>query len=209
VTGTGGGITHTTPLNLTILQVFHITSSVTNGIGGTITPGTTTVVSGGSAAISIFPDIGHHLATLTDNSIDVTASVNGGSYTITNVTADHVIIASFAINTYSINASVNGGNGSITPTSTVINYGAPITLTITPDSGYTIAGLTDNGIAATATSSGSGGYTYTIASVTEDHTIQAVFSQTAVSSVPALGIWGIMATVAVLGGYVSRKRRKR
>jgi hypothetical protein len=195
-------------VTLSILQVFTITSWVANGTGGTVTPGTTTIVSGSSTTLTISPDIGYHLATLTDNGIDVTTSVINSSYTITNATASHTVVATFVIDTYSINASVDDGNGSISPMSTMINYGAPVTFTITPDSGYTLAGLTDNGIAVTATPAGNDSYTYTIASVTENHAIRASFTPVAVSSVPALGIWGMMATAAVLAGFVSQKRRK-
>lgn len=209
VTGVGGGVTRTTSVNLTILQVFPITSSVTNGIGGTVTPGTTTVASGDSITVTISPNAGYHLATLTDNGVDVTANVINGSYTLTNIIASHTVVATFAINTYSISASVNGGDGSINPTSTTINYGAPVTFTITLNSGYILSGLTDNGTAVTATQAGDGSYTYTIASVTEGHTIQASFTPVVVSSVPALRVWGMIATMAFLAGYKSRRRRKR
>lgn len=211
ITAVGSSMTHTTSVNLAVLQVFTITSSVANGTGGTITPATASVLAGGNASLNLGPSIGYHLSSLTDNGVDVTASVNNGTYAIMNVTANHAIVATFAANTYRVTASVSGdgGGSSITPTQTIIPYGSPVTFTISPDSGYTLAGLTDNGMAATAVPAGNGSYTYTIASVTEDHTIDAAFAQSAAESVPALGTWGMMATAAILAGYASRKRRKR
>jgi hypothetical protein len=207
ISGVGSGMTHTVSVNLTILQVFTITSSVTNGTGGTITPSTASVLAGGNACLTISASTGYHLFSLIDNGVDVTASVNNGNYSIMNVTTNHTVVATFAINAYSVNASVGSGSGNITPANSIVNYGSPFTVTITADSGYTLGGLTDNGIAVTATSTGSGNYTYTIASVTQNHTIQASFTPDAVSSVPALGIWGMLATVAVLGAFVGRSRR--
>jgi subtilase family serine protease len=207
VTGIGNGVTHTVTVTLTILQTFSITSSVTNGVGGAITPGIATVVSGGTVVLTIAPAIGHHLAALIDNGADVTAGVINGSYTITNTTADHTVVSSFAVNTYNVAAAVNSGSGSITPANAVIPYGSPVTFTISPAYGFTMEGLTDNGMAATAVPVGNGSYTYAISSITEAHTIEAAFVQT--ESVPGLGIWGMMATAAILAGYASWNRRKR
>jgi len=99
VTGTGSSITHTVPLTLTIPQTFTITSSVAGGTGGTDTPATASVVSGGSVLLTITPNAGYHLTLLTDNGVNVTASVINGTYTITDVTANHTIVATFTINT--------------------------------------------------------------------------------------------------------------
>ncbi len=207
VTGIGGGITQTATVTLTILQTFSITSSVTNSIGGAISPGTAMVVSGGNAVLTITPAVGYHLAALIDNGTNVTADVISGNYTITNITAAHTVVATFALNTYDVTASVSSGNnGSITPANAVIEYSSPVTFTINPAISFTLEGLTDNGTAVNAVPTGTGSYTYTIASVTEVHAIVATFAQA--EAAPALGIWGIIATAAVLGGYISRKRRK-
>jgi pseudomonalisin len=209
ISAAGSTMTHTTSINLVVLQVFTITSSVANGTGGAIAPATNSVLVGGSASLNLAPSIGYHLSSLTDNGMDVTASVNNGTYAILNVSANHIVAATFVINTYSINSFISSGSGSITPASTTINYGSPVTFTISPDSGYILNGLTDNGVAVTANPSGNGSYTYTIASVSEVHAIEAAFAQSGAESVPALGFWGMMATAAVLAGYASRKRRKR
>lgn len=206
VTGAGGGMTHTTPINLTVLQVFTITSAVSNGVGGAIAPGSATVPSGGSATLTVSPSVGYHLVSLTDNGINVTASVNNGSYTISNVTADQTVLATFAINTYTI-TGVSTGNGSIAPSNGSVNYGASVTFTITPASGYTLGALTDNGVGVTATEGPPGTFTYTITNVTADHAVQATFSQLTAVAVPAMGLWVFLVTAAALGIIGIRKKK--
>lgn len=207
ISGVGSGVTHTATVNLTILQVFTIVSSVTNSTGGTIAPATASVLSGGNAVLTITPSSGYQLSLLRDNGVDKTASVSNGIYAIMNVTANHTVVATFGINTYSVTALITSGSGTITPANSIVNYGSPITVTITPASSYILGGLTDNGIAVSAVPSGNGSYTYTIASVTGNHVIRASFNPAA-ASVPALGIWGMVAASAVLGAIISRDRRR-
>jgi subtilase family serine protease len=202
ISATNGSTTNTTIVNLTIIQVFTITSSVANGIGGAITPATSAVVSGGSTVLTIAPATGYHLSALTDNGNNVTSSVTGGSYTISNVTADHTVVATFAVTTFSIAASVNNGNGTISPENSTVNFGGSITLTVTPSAGFYLATLTDNGSDVTSSVSSN---SYTIANVSANHAILAAFSQSA-SPVPALGPWGLMASVGGLALIIILKR---
>jgi subtilase family serine protease len=210
ITGTGGNVTHTASVNLTVIQVFDITASVANGVGGTITPVTATVLSGGSATFSITPATGYHLAGLTDNGADVTAGVTDGSYTISNVSAAHDIVATFAINTYSVTASVSGGNGAVTPASSAVNYGGNITLTISPATGYQLATLTDNGASVTAIEDPPGTFTYSIDNVTAPHVVQATFTAVAAAPVPAMPPFGMSAAFLLAGvlGYAECCRRR-
>ena len=202
ITATNGSTTNTATVTLTIIQVFTITSSVANGIGGAITPATSAVVSGGSAILTIVPATGYYLSALTDNGTDVTSSITGGSYTISNVTAAHTVVATFTVTTFSIAASVNNGNGTISPANSTVNYGGSITLTISPSAGYNLATLTDNGIDVTSSVSAN---SYTIANVTANHAIAATFSLGA-SPVPALGPWGLIAAAGWLGLIIIVKR---
>jgi len=103
---------------------------------------------------------------------------------------------------------VDTTGGAITPTSTSVTSGSPVTFTITPDPGFDLSQLTDNGTIVTATPDGNGSYTYTIASVTETHDIQATFAPLAATPVPAMGPWGILAAATLLG-VVSAKRRSK
>ena len=188
--------------------MFTVTSSVSNGIGGTISPAVSSVLFGGSTTLTVAPSIGYHLSALIDNGVNVTAGVIGNSYTITNITTDHAVIATFAGNTFAISAGVNdGGNGgSITPVSANAGYGTNVTFTIIPNGGYIFIGLTDNGATVTATENPPGTFTYTISNVTADHNVQAIFSRITAASVSAIGPWGFLAAAAGLLGLALKHR---
>lgn len=210
ITGTGGNMTHSASVNLTVIQVFDLTATVANGIGGIITPGTSSVLSGGSVTFSITPAVGYSLVGLTDNGTDVTAFVTGGSYTISNVSAAHTIVATFAITTYGVTASVTGGSGTVTPTSSTVSYGGNITLTISPAAGYTLAALTDNGVSVTAIENPPGTFTYSISYVTAPHVVQAAFTAVAAAPVPAMPPFSVSAALLLAGvlGYEGLRRRR-
>ena len=92
------------------------------------------------------------------------------TYTFSNVTANHTIAATFAVNTYTITASA-GANGSISPAGTAtVNSGASQAYTITPSTGYKVAGVTVDGTSVGAVT------TYTFSNVTANHTIAATFA---------------------------------
>ena len=72
--------------------------------------------------------------------------------------------------TYTIGAFAGTG-GTISPSGSVnVAHGGSQTFTITPDTGYTIAGVTVDGVSVGAVSS------YTFSNVTANHTISATFS---------------------------------
>jgi hypothetical protein len=184
-----------------------MTVSVTNSLGGTITPATLTVVSGGSDTFTITPATGYYLSSLTDNNVNVTGSVNGDSYTITDVTAAHTIVATFAIYDYTVSASISSGNGSgsITPANSYVAYGSNVTLTINPAAGYYLSLLTDNGVNVTGSVNGG---SYTITNVTSAHSVVATFSLVAASvASPAMGPWGFISAALGLGLALKRKKK--
>jgi mannan endo-1,4-beta-mannosidase len=63
-----------------------------------------------------------------------------------------------------------GSNGSITPTSSIVNSGSNLTLTISPTSGYAIDTLKVNGTVVTATNN-----QYTINNITANQTVTVTF----------------------------------
>jgi hypothetical protein len=152
--------------------------------------------------------MGYHLASLLDNGVDVTASVTNGTYAVLNVTTNHNLVASFAINTYSVSAMVTSGSGTITPAYGIFNYGSPVTFTITPENGYGLGALTDNGVTVTATSAGNGNYGYTLASITGNHSIQASFTPAVISPAPGMGPWSFGAAVCGVIWIAIARRRK-
>jgi len=86
------------------------------------------------------------------------------------VSGNHVVVATFAINTYSVSASVSGGNGSVSVSNAAPNYGDTATVTVTPNTGYHIATLTDNGNPIALTSS------VVFSSVSGNHVVVATFA---------------------------------
>ena len=64
--------------------------------GGNPRPSASTSIFGGSATITITPDSGMRLASLTDNGSDVLSQISGGSYVITNLSAAHDVVGTSA-----------------------------------------------------------------------------------------------------------------
>ena len=155
----------------------HAVSASAPGGHGTITPALVNNIDYGSPSgdFTITPATGYHLASLTDNGADVFGSVVAGKYSIASVTQDHTLVATFAIDTHAVSASAPGGHGTITPALVSnIDYGSPSgDFTITPATGYHLVSLTDNG--ADVFGSVVAGK-YSIASVTQDHTLVATFA---------------------------------
>ncbi|HEY6872048.1 MAG TPA: IPT/TIG domain-containing protein [Geobacteraceae bacterium] len=153
------------PVELHAAKNYTITA--TAGSGGTISPsGSVSVSSGSSKTFTVTPNTGYHVANVTVDGVSQGAIT---SYTFTNVTANHTISATFAINTYTITATAGSG-GTITPSSATVNYGGSQTFTITPNTGYSIAGVTVDGVSQGAITS------YTFTNVTANHTISATFA---------------------------------
>ena len=162
------------------INTYTITASA--GTNGTISPaGTTTVNSGAGQVYTITPSTGYHVASvLVDGSPVGTVT----SYTFSNVTANHTISATFAINSYTITASA-GTNGTISPAgTTTVNSGGSQIYTITPGTGYHVAGvLVDGSPVGTVTS-------YTFSNVTANHTISATFAITTYTITASAGTNG-------------------
>ena len=173
------------------IGTYSVTASVTGG-NGTLTPATGTVTHGGSVTLTVTSAADYHLATLTDNGVDVTASVisesypfdggsftisgsavTSGSYTITGVTANHDVVATFAIGSYSVTASVTGGNGTLAPASGTVVHGGSVVLTVAPAANHHLATLTDNG---TDVFGNVADGIYTITDATADHDVVATFT---------------------------------
>jgi hypothetical protein len=147
------------------ISSWSITASA--GSNGSIAPsGAVSVSSGSNRAFRITPASGYHVAGVTVDGTSVGAVT---SYTFSNVTANHTIAATFAIDTFTMTASA-GSNGSISPNGIAsVNRGTSQTYTMTPASGYHVAGVTVDGTSVGAVTS------YTFSNVTANHTIAATF----------------------------------
>jgi hypothetical protein len=125
----------------TYAVIFTVNASVSGG-HGTVTPLTQKIKPNARATITIKPDTGYHLDTITDNGVKMKLA---SPYAIPIVTEDHQVEFTFAINTYAVNASVSGGHGKVDPATQTLPHGEKATITITPDEGYKITGILDNG----------------------------------------------------------------
>jgi len=139
-------IIYTSPLVVMIDLAITVSASVSGG-NGSVSPLTQTVNSGDNATITITPNTGYHIGSITDNSSAITSFPSSGpyTYTITNVTMSHNVVVTFAIDTFTISASVTGGNGTATAASPTVNYNGSASITITPNTSYHIGSITDNG----------------------------------------------------------------
>ena len=146
------------------LKTYVVTPSA--GANGTMTPNTPqTVTHNATTSFTVTPATGYHI----DSATGCGGTLSGSTYTTGPITADCTVSATFAINTYTISASVSGGHGTVTVVTPTVPHGGTATINISPDTGYHIAGITDNGISVRIINP------YTIQNVTAAHTIVATF----------------------------------
>jgi hypothetical protein len=81
-----------------------------------------------------------------------------------------LVLSVGALPTFTVDASVTGGHGSVSPASQTVNYNDSATINISPDTGYHIATITDNGNPATIANP------YVISNVTANHTVVVTFA---------------------------------
>jgi hypothetical protein len=146
------------------VQVHTIT--VTQGLGGSISPGTTQVLHNDSQTFTITPAAG-----LAIKKVIVDGHDEGvhSSWTFDQVNQDHTITAEFTSIIYHITV-VQGSHGSITPSGiTHVNWGGTPAFAITPDSGYMIESVRVDGVNVGTQP------VYTFPPVTADHTLTATF----------------------------------
>ena len=66
-------------------------------------------------------------------------------YRITNVRDRHEVYVTFGLDEFAVNASVQGGHGTVNPATQSVFYGGTASIDLTPDTGYRVASVTDNG----------------------------------------------------------------
>lgn len=128
-----------------------ITLSVPTGHGTAISL-PEVVDAGQNAVITLTPELGYHIQSVTDNNVDVTAMALTGLYTILAVDTDHTVVVGYAINEYALSVSVDTPmtglvNGESTLTST-LTHGTQITLTPQPSKGFVFSHWTINALDA-------------------------------------------------------------
>ncbi|MGD0804299.1 MAG: Ig-like domain repeat protein [Candidatus Bathyarchaeia archaeon] len=149
------------------------TITVTAGLHGAITPGTSQVSYGSSKVFTITADSGYYVADVKVDGVSIGAVM---SYTFTNIVSDHTLSATFAFgHAYTI-TSTAGAGGSISPLGPVaVPDGSSVTFTIKPNSGYHIADVKVDTVSVGLVN------VYTFTNVAADHTIDASFTGTTIT----------------------------
>ena len=160
---------------------------------------TFTVNVGGSATITFNPDNDYRIKSVKLNSTNVTSSVYDNQYTISNINANTTLEVEFEvipIPTYTLSIKTIG-NGSASYNGTAIrektssftvNEGTKVSISLTPDNGYRIKRVKENGTNLTSYISNG---TYTINSISRNTNIEVEFEAipptTYTLSIKALG----------------------
>lgn len=178
----GGGSSSNSPA----VTTYGVTA--TAGTGGTISPASAMVDSGGTTSFAVTPSSGYALSGVTGCG----GTLSGNTYTTGAVNAACAVTASFVAQ-YTVTATAGAG-GSITPATATVNAGGNTEFTVTPNGGYVISGVTGCG----GTLSGS---TYTTGAISASCTVTASFSAAATwvggSSTPgASGVYGVQGVAA-------------
>ncbi|KZN66060.1 hypothetical protein N473_10855 [Pseudoalteromonas luteoviolacea CPMOR-1] len=145
------------------LNHFAVTSSANEG--GNITPSTQSIGYGQSATLTVTPDTGYSIESVQG----CNGTLSGNTFAIGEVTEACHVTATFSLNYYMV-SGLAGAGGAITPTTQRIGHGQTTTLTVTPETGYSIDSV--QGCGGDSLS----GNTFTTGSVTEACTVTASFS---------------------------------
>lgn len=165
-----------TAVAATFNQIYSVTkNSMTNG---SVTLAKTEAISGETVTLTIQPDDGYQLASISTTNGNLTGSgtASGSTRTLTMAAANAVISASFEKVTYTIS-----GTGSVTGGSTAYSgtpqIGETITLTASPSTGYQLASIsaTDSTGALSLTTTGTNTRTFTMRS--SNVTVTATFEK--------------------------------
>ena len=142
--------------------------TVNCGEHGTVTPGTADYESGTEVTLTVTPDSGYRVKSVTLDGKAVT--LTNGKYTF-KVTANCTFEAEFEAipaDRYTVTVKC-GEHGAVTPGTADYESGTEVTLTVTSDSGYRVKSVTLDGKAVTLTN---GKYTF---KVTANCTFEAEF----------------------------------
>lgn len=143
------------------------------GPHGSISPSTPqTVGTGQTVTFTLAADTGYHVGSVTGCG----GTLNESTYTTAPVTGDCTVTASFDVNSYTV-MPAPGENGSIAPSSPqAVTHGQTASFTVTPNTGYHIAGV--SGCGGTLN-----GLAYTTGPITENCTVSATFV------IESYGLW--------------------
>ncbi len=150
--------------------IYTVNASVSGG-HGTVSPETQAVTHKSSVSITMTPDAGYHIVTITDNVQEEARGAKKGSgtrkvvkpvrsaksgsgyvYSISSITANHTVAVAYEADLYTLTATKTGaGTGTLTATGLACSgntcsgtypYGASVTITATHDAGSSFTGWT-------------------------------------------------------------------
>lgn len=151
-----------------------VDSSITNG---TVSASPTTAAEGDLITLTVTPNTGYELATLTVTDASnnpVTVTNNQFTMPASNVTV-YATFTPVAATTYSVTVDSSITNGTVTADKATAEEHETVTLTVSPNNGYELTSLsvTANGSSVTVTGSGS---TYTFTMPASNVTVNATFT---------------------------------
>lgn len=159
--------------------------------GGSISPSAASVPQGGDVTFTITANAGYHIVDVQVDGLSVGAPT---TYNFSRVMANHTIDATFASGDPVITASAGTG-GTITPSGSVnVSAGGSQVFTIGASPGYTIAGVTVDGVSVGFAQD------YTFSNVMGDHTISVTFTRDFVNAICDALVQALR-LVKVSGGY--------
>ena len=186
-----GSITANCAITATFaINTYSVTTTVSGG-NGTVAPPTQTINSGSTAAITVTPNSGYHVATVTGDTCTLTQQGATTTWNTGSITANCVVTATFAINTYTVTAAVSGGNGTVAPPTQTVNSGSTASVTATPNSGFHVATVTGDTCSLTRQGSST---TWNTGSITANCAVTVTF---------ALDVFTVTANVSSGNGTVT------
>ena len=178
LSGENGSYTYTVKGDCTIAVTFQkLTYTVTakvSGTGGKVSVSPEKVEHGGSVTVTVTPDEGYTVDSVRTADGTLLTPNEDGTYTLANVTEDQTITVTFQQQTYTVTAKVNGTGGKVSVSSEKVEHGGSVTVTVTPEEGYTVGSVQDNGADVTKQVENN---TYTLTNVTADHDITVTFQK--------------------------------
>ncbi len=151
---------------LALCRYYDVNASVVSG-HGSVDPASQVVIGGHGASMDLIPDAHYHVGGITDNG---TSAPVADPYVIGNVNEGHDVQVTYAVDTYTVDASVNGGHGSAAPVTQQVAWSTDGTVDFTPDPGYHVAFVTDNGTVMPVADP------YTVSDVTGPRQIVVIFA---------------------------------
>ena len=178
LSGENGSYTYTVNGDCTIAVTFQkLTYTVTakvSGTGGKVSVSPEKVEHGGNVTVTVTPNEGYTVGSVqTADGTPLTSNADG-TYTLANVTEDQTITVTFQQQTYTVTAKVSGTGGKVSVSSEKVGHGGSVTITVTPEEGYTVGSVQDNGTDVTGQVTNN---TYTLTNVTADHDITVTFQK--------------------------------